>query len=193
MAFIIIAILFTQFISSSVMLYHGNQFMDDTYLLSHSHNHIDRRIYSQFLPLLKWFIRRRRRQGYHRHHLLVYNINLYYNQSNSLRIKRDIFPSLQNKWSHVNTMHQCDILFEVWRKYNIIIYVVLLALKAYRPFSRMAKSNIYPKYKSPTRKYNEIPLRHLLPHTHSRLYLGVILLPHLARFLLLLQTIISSF
>ena len=95
------------------------------------------------LSLFKWFIPKRR-QGYHRHHLLVYNINLYYNQSNSLRIKRDIFPALQNKWSYVNTMHQCDILFDLRRKCNIIIYVVLLALKAYRPFSRIAKSNIYP-------------------------------------------------
>ena len=80
---------------------------------------------------------------------LLYNINLYYNQSNSLRIKRDLFPAFQNKWTHVNPMHQYHILFDAQRRYNIIIYVVLLALKAYRPFSRIAKSNL-PKCKSLT-------------------------------------------
>ena len=46
------------------------------------------------------------------YHPLLYNINLYYNQSNSLRIKRDLSPSFQNKWSYVSTMHQYDILFD---------------------------------------------------------------------------------
>ena len=45
------------------------------------------------------------------YHPLLYNINLYYNQSNSLRIKRDLSPSFQNKWSYVSSMHQYNILF----------------------------------------------------------------------------------
>ena len=137
-AFIITAILFTQFTSSSVTYNDRNPFIYQTSLCSSSLS----------LPLslslslsLLMLVNAEEKEEYHP---LLYNINLYYNQSNSLRIKRDIFPALQNKWSYVNTMHQCDILFDLRRKCNIIIYVVLLALKAYRPFSRIAKSNIYP-------------------------------------------------
>ena len=134
-AFIITTILFTQFISSSVIswisIYSSYQFV----FIS--------------IPFLEAHCRRVSSS-------LLYNINLYYNQSNSLRIKRDLLPALQNKWTHVNTMHQYNILFAAQRKYNIIIYVVLLALKAYRPFSRIAKSNL-PK--SLTHKY-------CLSHTH---------------------------
>ena len=93
---------------------------------------------------------------------LLYNINLYYNQSNSLRIKRDLFPALQNKWTHVNPMHQYHILFDAQRRYNIIIYVVLLALKAYRPFRRIAKSNLL-KCKSLTHK-NGVLRSHMYTH-----------------------------
>ena len=68
-----------------------------------------------------------------------------------------------------------SIQYFIWckrkKRYNIIIYVVLLALKAYRPFSRIAKSNL-PKCKSVS---PSLPLffSSYLPHKlllHHRLY-----------------------
>ena len=104
-AFIITAILFTQFTSSSVTYNDRNPFIYQTSLYSSS--------LSLTLPLsplsLLMLVNAEEKEEYHP---LLYNINLYYNQSNSLRIKRDLSPSFQNKWSYVSTMHQYDILFD---------------------------------------------------------------------------------